>query len=561
MQDSEKQKETEKVQGETETQSIKEVKEPAGPSDQTDKEETNDSTNLLNAIREEDEHSNYDVTEGAPQSTRKEPRTSATLDGKRKHISRQSSAASLRNRPNSIIANSESTVDDSGFETLDTNIDCSEIREVPDVFDLSDDEMEPQRLKSPRNASSGKELRSRDTGEIDEDKIDDECVRESLSRFSSLSPEGSLNSADEKEHVSDSKLPLIKSTNNFVNAYMYVEVDRMPTEEDLMENLQSTVRLTKAEKLQKAILKRSNTEPTIIRYVPKSPTTPRTNINGVKCSHIDIDLSCKMPPKADIKSLRQFSDRVQSARTRTKHAVFDGAVLERKMSVVDMTQLVSDKALTSDGETSKWTTRPPTRPKSSRSHRHTVHAWEREVQTARPLRSQSAAPRINRREGSESPAPRDRNLPRPMTANLTYSSPRRTVPDVGCAKLEKRGDFTVVTSDPFTKSDQLYPRKSLLTSYHHGFKSIWPIGRSINVLQNKRPFDSFEMNSYSRAVERDEFPFQGETSLENKENDAKISQRATKTIKLELDMETCIRPKLKKLPVLLPCHFTPRSVR
>ena len=550
MADKQKEK-TEEDKSETPKQEVKDE-------DSKTADETVDITNFLNAIREEDEHSDYDISEDTAVNSTNEQKTTILAEGKRKCFPRQGSSASLRNKTNSVIANSESTIEDSGFETLDTNIDCSEIREVPDVFDISDDESELQNLASSRGS------KSREIGDEDEDKIDDECVRESLSRFSNLPEESIESSDDEKIEKTDVKTKSFPRTGEFSNEYMYYELERSPTEEEiqqqLTEELEVKLRFTRAHMLQNAILKRSNTVPALIRYVPKPPNTKNINANGIKCSHIDIDLRCEIPPKADIKSLRQFSDRVQSARTRPKNAYFDTAFLERKMSIVDMSDSLAEN-LSPEGD-NKWRSRPLTASRSSHPPKHAHNAWDRENKTPRPRRSQSAIPRIHGRERSVSPVSRDRQTPRPQTANLTYTTPRRTIPDLNCAKLQKMGDFTVVTSEPFAKSDLLYPRKSLLTSYHHGFKSIWPIGRKINVLQNKRPFESFEMNSYSRSVEREEIPpFRSDNRRENKENKHRPRSRASKTIQLELDMENIVRPKIKRLPSLLPCTFTPRTVR
>ena len=478
-------------------------------------------------------------------------------EGRRKMFSRQSSATSVKNKSNSIATNSESTIGDSGFETLDTHVTNSDQREVADVFEFSDDESELQKLTSSKT-KLGKQTES-DIGDIDEDKIDDECVRESLSRVSDVS----LTEQDAEEEGMMPSVHIQSGGRNgaFVDEYMYVGVDE--TDEEIASRMKTGVKLTRAQMLQEAILKRSMTEPALMhRYVPKPPTTPKTNINGIKCSHIDIDLRLDIPPKADIKSIKEFNSRVQSARTRPKSAYFDPSLLERKMSIVDMTQVVSEPAFNLDEDSANWPSRPM-RPKSCRGQRLAPLNWERETSARKPKRSQSAAPFSSRRHHSPSPGPQDRHLVRPKTANLTYSVSRRTIADLDCTRLEKRGDFTVATTDPFVRSDKLYPRKTLLTSYHHGFKSIWPIGRNINVLQNKRPFSAFEMNSYSRAVERQEFPFQGEAGIGNKENELKLTQRttSTSTIKLELDPEGLVKPKIKKLSVLLPTSFTPRTVR
>ena len=525
--------------------------------------ETEEDINVLNAIREEDEHSNYDISEdnAANSTTEQNEQKSSIREGRRRQLPRQGSSASLRNKTNSVIANSESTIEDSGFETLDTNIDCSEIREVPDVFDISDDESELQNLASSRGS------KSREIGVEDEDKLDDECVRESLSRFSNFPKDSNESSDDEMVKRTDLKTRSYPRIGEFSNEYMYYELDQSPTEEQLQqrmsEEMKSKIKFTRAQMLQNAIFKRANTVPELIRYVPKPPNAKTSNVNGITCSHIDIDLRCEIPPKADIKSLRQFTDRVQSARTRPKSAYFDAAFLERKMSIVDMTGSLAEN-LDSEIE-NKWRSRPLTTPRSPHPPRHAPNGWEKENKTPRPRRSQSAVPRIHGRDRSLSPVSRDRQTPRPQTANMTYTAPRRTIPDLNCAKLQKMGDFTVVTSEPFAKSDQLYPRKSLLTSYHHGFRSIWPIGRKINVLQDKRPFESFEMNSYSRSIEREEIPRLGiDSRCENKENcSPRATPWATKTIHLELDLDTkhTARPKVKRLPSLLPCTFTPRTVR
>ena len=524
-------------------------------------EGTQDTTNVLVSIREEDEHSDYNIEEGNLITVKSDQKPTIT-DGKRKIVSRQSSTASLRNKSNSVIANSETTIGDSGIGTLDTPFDGSEHREIADIFEFSDDESELGKPASPQETSVGKHAESFDICEEDEDKIDDECVRESLSRVSDVSPLEQYESDEEGGRISKVQMYGTERSDAFVDEYMYFGVDRIPTEEDLAARMQTSMKLTRAQMLQNAILKRANTLPALLhRYVPKPPPTPKTNINGIKCSHIDIDLTCEVPPKADIKSVKQFNRRVQSARSRTKSAYFDPSLLDRKMSVVDMTQIVLEDTFTSDEDASRWPARPITRPKSSHHQRLLPMAWEKDTRPQRPRRAQSATPHVNRRQHSKSPGPQGRHLARPETANLTYSASRRTVPDINCARLEKQGDFTVVTSDPFVKSDKLYPRKTLLTSYHHGFKSIWPIGRNINVLQNKRPFSSFEMNSYSRAIERQEFPFRGDLGLDNKENELKLPKRETSTIKLELEPEGHVKPKIKKLSVLLPCNFTPRTVR
>ena len=521
--------------------------------------QTEEAINILNAIREEDEHSNYDGSEDNAvniENEQNEQKSSIRAESRRRQLPRQGSSASLRNKPNSVIANSESTMGDSRFETLDTNIDCSEIREVPDVFDISDDESELQNLASSRGS------KSRETGVEDEDKIDDECVRESLSRFSNLPEDSSESSDDESAKKTDAKTRSYSRAGEFSNEYMYYELDESPTEEQkqqrISEEIKTKIRFTRAQMLQNAIFKRANTVPELIRYVPKPPSAKNTNVNGITCSHIDIDLRCEIPPKADIKSLRQFTDRVQSARTRPKSAYFDKAFLERKMSIVDMTDTLAEN-LDSEVET-KWLSWPRT----ARSPRPPRHAHgETERKTPRQRRTQSAVPRMHGSDRSLSPVSRDRQTPRPQTANMTYTAPRRTIPDLNCAKLQKMGEFTVVTSEPFAKSDQLYPRKSLLTSYHHGFRSIWPIGRKINVLQDKRPFESFEMNSYSRSIERQEIPpLKVDGGFENKENfSPRATPWATKTIQLELDTKHIAKPKLKRLPSLLPCTFTPRTVR
>jgi len=120
-------------------------------------------------------------------------------------------------------------------------------------------------------------------------------------------------------------------------------------------------------------------------------------------------------------------------------------------------------------------------------------------------RAQSAHP-LGRSPSTVTPKPpaEPRTLvKRPQTASVPMTYTKHT----DSKKTE------ILSVQPFANSDELYPNKSALTTYHHGFKSIWPIGRRINQIHSTKPFNGQEMNSYSRAIERRQLPFKGNHNI------------------------------------------------
>lgn len=507
----------------------------------------------------------------------------SAVETKRKLFSRQSSSASLKTKITDSFG-------DSGFETMDS-VNCSETIEQPDVFDIYDDELNMKDNKSPPESAvhqtTPRDLYGDD--DDDEDMVDPLHVHESLSRVSSLESLAEL----EKDLNPDQRLPIVKSNDydrvrNFVNEHMYLEIrpDTPPGDSEYVEQSHESRRIQKESRieavshLEQAILKRSSRGNLITVYTSRTerPPSAKPSVNGIPCSHIDIDLRCESPPKADIKSYKQFTDRVNSARSSRKtHKSNDTG---RRMSIVDLSH---DGMLTSDDNShfakdrQKWPTRPLTRPRSPISRRTYVIPNEKlsiDLETHDQRRTGSARSRqVNRRAQSATPMRRSaspslslsgvgQKPERPKTAQLPYTKSRN--------ENNPKRDALVI--QPLSNADELYPNKTKLTTYHHGFKSIWPIGRKINLIQTKKPFQAFEMNSYSRAIERNQFPFKGDHTIRLKspslvessnecQNGTPVIMDKKNVINLEMDTEYVKKPTVKKLSLYISTNCTPRTVR
>lgn len=491
------------------------------------------------------------------------------MEHKRKLFSRQSSSASLKTKNTDSFG-------DSGIETMDS-VNCSEIRDQPDVFDISDAEMDGDKGNKSRHPSSVVDMY--DNNEDDEDMIDPLHVHESLSRVSSSE---SLLKLDLE---SDDRLPQDSSSDytdervrHFVNEHTYIEIKPTPSPPSEEEHLRqeelkriAEERISMAQTLERAILKRSFTAPSFTLYRSKleRPQTARPSVNGISCSHIAIDLRCDAPPKADIKSYRQFKERVSSARSSRRDN--DKMLHKKEMSVIDISDNIQADSLNSSRR--KWPMRPLTRPKSPVARRivsPSENQFSIDLETDEfEKRNKDRNKTVRRRAKSAVPLQRSsspslsiqgegRSKVRPLTASLPYTSSR--------LKEDRKRDVLVV--EPFANSDELYPNKSALTTYHHGFKSIWPIGRKINLIQTKRPFRAFEMNSYSRAIERSQLPFKGDHSIkistqvtDNSTGNTKVITGNKNVIKLEMETEQVKRPAVRKLSLYITPNSTPRAVR
>ncbi|KAL4217916.1 hypothetical protein ACF0H5_022655 [Mactra antiquata] len=543
-----------------------------------------DSPGQLDSIKEEDEHSNYEIgvnkqstNDDNIASNKTEQKVLSAVEAKRKLFSRQSSSASLKTKVTDSFG-------DSGIETMDS-VNCSEIRDQPDVFDIYDDDlnMRDNSIESPP-ASGIHQTTPRslyDDDDDDEDMVDPLHVHESLSRVSSLE------TLDEEENIiSDHRLPEGNSNEydrvrNFVNEHMYLEIT--PDSDDEIQNEINTKlmekRIETATHLEQAILRRSNTTPLTTVYTSRieRPLSAKPSVNGIPCSHIDIDLRCQSPPKADIKSYKQFTERVRSARSnrKTNESYHTG----RNMSIVDISDcgpIVSDENTQHSRERQKWPNRPLTRPRSPISRRTYCIPNEKlsiDLETNDLKRCGTAKHTlVNRRAKSATPLRRSvspsfsvngigQKPERPKTAHLPYTKSRN--------ELNPKRDVLVV--QPLANADELYPNKTKLTTFHHGFKSIWPIGRKINLIQTKKPFQSFEMNSYSRAIERNQFPFKGDHNIrlttpvhdntQNCQNSAPKIIDKKNVINLDMETDQVKKPTVRKLSLYISPGFTPRTVR
>ena len=525
--------------------------------------------NHLDAIKEVDEHSNYgldnddendDVSINDTEHA-KNGKPVTLVETKRKLFSRQSSSASL------ITKNTDS-FGDSGIETMDS-VNCSETREQPDVYDVDMGDDDGKDGKSTPSSFARDQRAIYDDNEDDEDMIEAHLVHESLSRVSSTESMNKLNELD-TEKPNERVL-------NFVNEYktVYVEVIGDPDPEVIQAKRESDERFDKAQTLQKAILKHSFTSPqlTVYKSTAIKPQTAKPSVNGISCSHIDIDLSCEAPPKADIKSYRNFSERVKSART--SREMFSPLQSESKMSVIDMTDRINSGGSSSpSSERSRWPLRPLTRPRSpltkkpgNKIDKHislelkcvTMAEMNKHGLRGKIVRAKSAVP-IGRCISPVHQGPKTSSM-RPQTATIPYTTSR----------LDADRKRDILVSQPFANADELYPNKSMLTSFHHGFKSFWPIGRKVNVLQKKRPFEAFEMNSYSRAIERCQFPFKGDHSISLKPASPLIPKTEIKPlikcferkiVSLSMgEVHPLRKPTSKQLSLYLTPRVTPRSAR
>lgn len=528
----------------------------------------------LDAIQEVDEHSNYgvdadddnddvsvnDTDQTKPNKLGSKPVT--LVDTKRKLFSRQSSSASLTKNTDSF--------GDSGIETMDS-VNCSEIREQPDVYDVDMPEDRAEDLKNTPYAHD------HDSGEIyvenedDEDMIEARHVRESLSRVSSSESLDKLKELD-TEKPND-------RVRNFVNEYntMYVEVEGEPDPEVLVVKKETDTRFERAQTLQKAILKHSSTAPqlTMYRSNVNRPQTARPSIRGPQCSHIDIDLTCEAPPRAAIKSHRHFDDRIKSARMSREMENAARRETQRQLSTksIDITNGAPENGNSSAvSDWCRWPLRPLTRPRSPVAKRP-AHQSDKQINLDLKCVSAENNKQTNKRatykrsksanhiERCVSPARSISRSPtrRPQTAHLSYTGSR----------LENDVKRDVLTSKPFANADELYPNKTVLTSFHHGFRTIWPIGRKINVIQNKRPFEAFEMNSYSRSIERGQCPFKGDHSIKVNSFTPTVVEENVKPLTVNkagnsLSMDSNIllqRPTVRKVSLYINPNTTPRSVR
>lgn len=543
------------------------------PASQTESEGLEQTVQHLDAIKEVDEHSNYGVEESANLNdvsvndtetnkyNKPETKPVTLVDTKRKLFSRQSSSASLTKNTDSF--------GDSGIETMDS-VNCSEIRDQPDVYDVDMSEEEPddpantprQQLCTPFKTSdiySG--------NEDDEDMIEAHHVHESLSRVSSNQSLDKLETLDTEQPTDRVRNFVIESTT------MYVEVQGEPDPELNQPDEEFDQRFDRAKTLQKAILKHSATAPqlTVYKSNVSRPQTARPSENGIQCSQIDIDLTCEAPPKADIKSYRQFNDRIKSAKTYRE--IYSSSDKPRNMSVIDMVDKITSTGDPSpSSERCRWPLRPLTRPRSPLTKRPQSRLEKQislelqciSVENAKQKRNKvlARARSANFDRRCVSPVHQSPKTPlrRPQTACLPYTT----------SKLDTDRKREVLVTEPFANSDELYPNKAKLTSCHHGFKSIWPIGRKINLIQNKRPFESFELNSYSRAIERSQFPFRGDHSISvRSETPTVVGKEPVKPLTKSKNVMSLAyepappspKPAVKRLALYLSPNSTPRTVR
>ncbi|XP_045181728.2 uncharacterized protein LOC123540609 isoform X2 [Mercenaria mercenaria] len=533
---------------------------------------------FLGAIREEDEHSNYGIVNNDDENNvpdannTSENKFTSALEAKRKLFSRQSSSASLKTKNTDSFG-------DSGIETMDS-VNCSEIRDQPDVFDISDSEADGEKKSKLRRPSLSDAIYS--GNEDDEDMIDPLHVHESLSRVSSSDSLLKLDlESDERLPQDSSDEDAEERVRNFVNEHTYIEIQPTPpraTQEEIERQVEikrlAEERINRAHTLERAIMQRSFTSPALTLYRSKleRPLTARPSVNGIHCSHIDIDLRCDEPPKADIKSMRQFKERVNSARSSRRD---NQNQFRRNMSVIDISESIySDENLQNETDRQKWPMRPLTRPRSPVGRKlfspcEKLFSLDLETDEFERL-NQSREKRGRRRAKSAAPLRRScspsppvtgvrKNTERPMTASLPYTSSRY--------ENDKKRNVLVV--EPLANADELYPNKTTLTTFHHGFRSIWPIGRKINLIQTKKPFQAFEMNSYSRNIERRQFPFKADHNI--KTTTQLIKTSTTETLKntagnknaINLDMKTkqMKRPSVRKLSLYITPNSTPRAVR
>lgn len=351
----------------------------------------------------------------------------------------------------------------------------------------------------------------------DEDMVEDHYVQESLSRLSSTE---NLDNFDESESISaeeNREQYEVERTRNFVRNHMGIDIKLEPSLQKFETDKQTEERLKKAFTLQKALLKRSFTALSMTLHTNTRNTdkqdTVQPKANLITCSRIDIDLRSDFPPKADIKSYKKFSEQVPNVKLIRNE--YEPSKNSRSVSIANVSNTLSSYGhLTQSAESKRWPMRHLTWSLSSTSrkrnylHEHlhidlgikgiTIRNKSR-FTTDISRRTQSAT---SARQSYSHPASiESRPLKRPQTANLPYT---------GCRK-NCDGLFEKLVSEPLANSDELYPNKSLLTTFHHGFRSFWPIGRKINVIKNKRPL---ELNSYSRAIERNQIPIKANQSTD-----------------------------------------------
>ncbi|WAR16525.1 CML8-like protein [Mya arenaria] len=193
---------------------------------------------LLDAIKEEDEHSNYDVERKGDEKEvndkhEQKPDVKPVLhiEHKKKLFSRQSSSASLKTKF------TESFVD-SGVETMDS-VNCSEMLDLPDEYDIdmSGDETEEAKAASTSHPATKHSARAiYDDNQEDEDMVEAHHVHESLSRVSSTE---SLSKLEDLE----SEMPT-ERVKNFVNEIMRIDLPKSPTSGELNVKLKESDRLT-----------------------------------------------------------------------------------------------------------------------------------------------------------------------------------------------------------------------------------------------------------------------------------------------------------------------------
>ncbi|XP_052763489.1 uncharacterized protein LOC128205681 isoform X1 [Mya arenaria] len=521
---------------------------------------------LLDAIKEEDEHSNYDVERKGDEKEvndkhEQKPDVKPVLhiEHKKKLFSRQSSSASLKTKF------TESFVD-SGVETMDS-VNCSEMLDLPDEYDIdmSGDETEEAKAASTSHPATKHSARAiYDDNQEDEDMVEAHHVHESLSRVSSTE---SLSKLEDLE----SEMPT-ERVKNFVNEIMRIDLPKSPTSGELNVKLKESDRLTRAEYLQNAILQRSATAPslTVSKSNTGRPDTARRS--DIPCSHINIDLTLDTTPKANVRTVRQGRERSTSARSSR-----DVNGTSVSVSVIDLMKNVSnDENRSPVSERCRWPTRLLTRPRSphmkmpysQREQKIDLNLGGRHIEAHEriPLpqrRAQSAHPlsRTTASATSRTPATPKPPIKRPQTASLpmTYRKP------------EPNKETVILSVHPFANSDALYPNKNLLTSYHHGFKSIWPTGRKINFIQNKKPFESFELNSYSRAIERKQFPFKTKHNTSIKQATPVVSTDESMCVIAHKQQvikgnntkhsDDAKKPSVRKLSLYLATDSTPRMAR
>ncbi|XP_052236591.1 uncharacterized protein LOC127848266 isoform X1 [Dreissena polymorpha] len=536
--------------------------------------DTNETPNHLGAIREEDEHSNCELGDKDVDLVETDHKIDtfplSAIEHKRKLFSRQSSSASLKTKVTDSFG-------DSGIETLDT-VNCSEIREQPDVFDIdmSDEETDDrQKMSTPCSEIKASPRAIYDVEQDDEDMVDAHHVHESLSRVSSSE---SLSKLDDLE----SEMPT-ERVRNYVNDIFHIELPKSPRGNNDGKKIDDE-KLAKAEYLQSVILNRTSSSPniTVSKSSSGRPMSARRPDSIIPCAQVNIDLTLDTPPKADIRTFRKSTERSKSATTprESQRAVVDNISHSKTIKHIRVIDLlngpVNDENVSPSVERSRWPVRLLTRPRSpvmkrpfTRTEKSVslnldcIPVERQEKPTFNQKRAKSANPLG--RSMPHTPNTSKTNTLRPKSASLSNTSA-----PISYRKSEPDKNTELLAAKPFANADLLYPNKSMLTMFHHGFRSIWPIGRKINLIQNKRPFEKFEMNSYSRAIERQQYPFKGNHNIciqaAKCENAPDVSSplviKSDVKSKCELeDSSRVTQTTVRKLSLYIEPNRTPRSVR